>query len=343
MLMEISRLLVNRLTFIDPFQLFYHFFIIYCHFDTIRQEVPSISSIMKIEKRRKRMEKRINQILENHKVLTLYSHDSRAFDCFHHGNVLLEGDILFSKYNPKELKNFIISSREFMIDLGIVLHIPNGIRLKFYPRNYEKITEIYDLFRRFIARYQDVLDFTAVVNLGFFTKEITNYNKIHQRLMATYIKESHLFNEDMFSKFYFDWEYLTYLKHQMTFCSDAFVFNYLKEDYLYIKHIKPNLNLVEFDVLLKECFQSIFYEKFTIKEQLSFKHSELKEVLLLKSFLEQFFVMGISNRESKIMKEAMIEQGKVLLDFHKGRISVTKINDQALPRVEEGQFLFSLQ
>ncbi len=289
------------------------------------------------------MEKRINQILENYKVLTMHSHDSRAFDCFHHGNVLLEGDILFSKYNPKELKNFITSSRNFMIDLGIVLHIPSGIRLKFYPRNYEKITEIYDLLRRFIAFHQEILDFTAVVNIGFYTKEINHYQKIHQRLIATYIKESHLFNEDMFSKFYFDWDYATYLKHQITFCSDSFVFNYLKQDYIFMKHIKPNVDLVEFDFLLKECYQSIFYEKFTIKEQLSFKHNKLKDVLMIKSFLENFFAMGVSSKEAKSIKEAIMNQEKILLDFHKGRVSVTKINEEKLPSVDGSKILFSHQ
>ena len=174
-----------------------------------------------------------------------------------------------------------------------------------YPNELNKIFQkLKDIIDHSEVTFEISSEKNCGIHLNFNKLEIVDKKVAHQRLLSLILENRDLFEENIYKKFKFIWDYSKYFEYQKTISSKYLAVNYLKKRVVEIRNIKVSIKPEKLIKLIKLITVALYKENLTDEEIKKMKITPTFDVYSnIKRLLEKSFESVNSKELIKKIKD----------------------------------------
>lgn len=201
----------------------------------------------------------------------------------------------------KKIKNLIGKNGIFVRDATILGSYSFEIVLN--PLPIKKISALYLNLMKIIEFSDGSLQFNKEHNCGlhmnFNQYDIKNIKQTHRDLLLFMSQKSEYFEENIYKRTYYNFEFEKYLEYQKKISSKYLSINYLNKKLIEIRNIKVGLSKKELTDLMKYIINIFYPNKLIIKKK-------IKRIQNLKSIMSDTFQKNNIKDINKSLKDSLL-------------------------------------
>ncbi len=213
----------------------------------------------------------------------------------------------------KKIKNLIGENGYFVKDGTILGNYSFEIVLD--PMPATKIRKVYATLMKIIKFSDGSIHFDAEHNCGlhmnFNQYDVVNIKEAHQRLLLLINQKSKYFEENVYKRTIYNFNFEDYLEYQKTVSDKYTGINYLNKKLIEVRNIKAGLTPKSLELIMADIVNALYPEKtFTIKET--------KHVKKIKTILSDIF----ESNNKKLIKKSFDENYLIIKFEHNKAILI---------------------
>ncbi len=231
----------------------------------------------------------------------------------------------FIKTLLKKIKTLVADNGFFVRDNTIIGIYSFEIVLKPLPIN--EIKDIYSTLMEIISFSDGSLIFdkghSCGLHMNFNQYDIKDLNHSHQRLLLFINQNPQYFEENVYKRVIYDFDFKKYLKFQKNISSKYTAVNYLNKKLIEVRNIKVGLSSEEIENIMINIINVLYPEKLIRKRR-------NKGISNMKSILSATFQKNNSNEIQKSLKKDIL-----IIRFTKEGPKVIQPNEKIISNIKE--------
>lgn len=207
----------------------------------------------------------------------------------------------FIKILLKKIKALIGDNGFFVRDNTVIGDYVFEIVLKPLPIN--TIKEIYKTLMEIIYFSDGSLIFdkshSCGLHMNFNQYDVKNKTEAHQRLLLLINQKPEYFEENVYKRVFYNFDFKKYFKFQKTISSKYVAVNYLNKRLIEVRNIKVGLSAEKIEKIMIDIIKCLYPEKVVRK-------TVNKNISNMKSILSNTFQKNNSNEIQKSLKKGLL-------------------------------------
>ena len=194
------------------------------------------------------------------------------------------------------------------------------------PMSVKKATKIYKKLMDIVKFSDGSICFDKEHNCGlhmnFNQYDIENINESHKRLLILMNQKSQYFEENIYKRVFYDFDFEEYLEFQKDIASKYVGINYLDKKLVEVRNIKTGLTSKAMESVMIDIINALFPDK--LPEAKEIKHSKKLLKLLGDSF----------NKDNKELIKKSLDKDYLIIKFGKTTPKIILPTDEMIKSIE---------
>lgn len=235
------------------------------------------------------------------------------------------GRYSFIRTMLKKIKKLVGENGYFVKD-GTILG-DYSFEIVLDPMSIKKSVKIYrDLMK--IVEFSDGSicfdkEHNCGLHLNFNQFDIENIEVSHQRLMLLINQKSQYFEENIYKRSYYEFDFKKYLEFQKNVADKYISVNYLNKKLVEVRNIKTHLSSKALESIIRDIINALFPDK--LKDVKDIKHTKKMKKILSETF---------QNNNNKLIKESL-NSNLLIIDFNEKNPKIILPNDKIKKVIKE--------
>lgn len=235
------------------------------------------------------------------------------------------GRYSFIRTMLKKIKKLVGENGYFVKD-GTILG-DYSFEIVLDPMSIKKSVKIYRDLMKIVEFSDGSICFDKKHNCGlhlnFNQFDIENIEVSHQRLMLLINQKNQYFEENIYKRSYYEFDFKKYLEFQKNVADKYISVNYLNKKLVEVRNIKTHLSSKALESIIRDIINALFPDK--LKDVKDIKHTKKMKKILSETF---------QNNNSKLIKESL-NSNLLIIDFNEKNPKIILPNDKIKKVIKE--------
>ena len=161
------------------------------------------------------------------------------------------------------------------------------------------------------------------LHLNFNQFDIENIEVSHQRLMLLINQKCQYFEENIYKRSYYEFDFKKYLEFQKNIADKYISVNYLNKKLVEVRNIKTHLSSKALESIIRDIINALFPDKLIDVKDI--KHTKKMKKILSETF---------QNNNNKLIKESL-NSNLLIIDFNEKNPKIILPNDKIKKVINE--------